>query len=98
MTDAIYRASDFSGIQRFVVLVKTAGKAQAKRFRARSFLVEVSEHGSLRVIQNRRGRQEDSRGRSRPAHRTLHQLRAFSRDIHEFFGERIQDLMFRKWP
>ena len=56
MTDragAIYLAGDFSGIQRFVLRVKTAGKAQDKRLRARSFLLEVLEHAALSVIQAR---------------------------------------------
>ena len=50
---AIYLAGDFSGIQRFVLRVKTAGKAQAKRLRARSFLLELLEHAALSVIQAR---------------------------------------------
>ena len=34
MTDTMYLAGDLSGIQRFVLRVKSAGKAQAKRLRA----------------------------------------------------------------
>ena len=50
---ARYLAGDLSGIQRFVLRVKTAGKAQAKRLRARSFLLELLEHAALRIIQER---------------------------------------------
>ena len=46
----IYLSGDFSGIQRFVLGVKPAGKSQAKRLRARSFLLEVLEHAALWVI------------------------------------------------
>lgn len=55
LTDAICLAGDFSGLQRFVLRVKTAGKAQAKRLRARSFLLEVLEHAALWVIQKNLG-------------------------------------------
>lgn len=47
MAKAVYLAGDFSGIQRFVLGVKSAGKAQAKRLRARSFLLELFEHAAL---------------------------------------------------
>ena len=53
MRDAIYLAGDLSGIQRFVLGVKSAGKAQAKRLRARSFLLELFEHAALWTIQQR---------------------------------------------
>ena len=59
VNDARYLAGDLSGIQRFVLRVKTAGKAQAKRLRARSFLLEVLEHAALRIIQQRFGVSED---------------------------------------
>ena len=47
MSEAIYLACDFSGIQRYVLAVKSEGKAQAKRLRARSFLLELYEHAAL---------------------------------------------------
>lgn len=43
----VYVAGDLSGIQAFVFGVKTAGKGQAKRLRARSFLVELIEKAAL---------------------------------------------------
>ena len=46
MSDARYLAGDLSGIQRFVLRVKSAGKAQAKRLRARSFLLELVERAA----------------------------------------------------
>ena len=42
VTDSTCLAGDFSGVLR----VKTAGKAQEKRLRARSFLLEVLEADS----------------------------------------------------
>ncbi len=53
MAGDTYLAGDFSGIQRFVLRVKTAGKAQAKRLRARSFLLELLEHATLSILQSR---------------------------------------------
>ena len=53
MNDAIYLAGDLSGIQRFVLGVKSVGKAQAKRLRARSFLLELFEHAALWTVQQR---------------------------------------------
>ena len=53
MADGIYLAGDFSGIQRFVLRVKTTGKAQAKRLRARSFLLELLEHATLSILRTR---------------------------------------------
>ena len=47
----LYVAGDLSGIQRFVLRVKRAGKAQAKRLRARSFLLELVEHAALWHVQ-----------------------------------------------
>ena len=47
MSEAIYLACDFSGIQRYVLAVKSQGQAQAKRLRARSFLLELYEHAAL---------------------------------------------------
>ena len=52
MSKAVYLAGDFSGIQRFVFGVKSAGKAQAKRLRARSFLLELFEHAALQMLKD----------------------------------------------
>lgn len=49
----LYLAGDFSGIQRYVLGVKSAGKAQAKRLRARSFLLELFEHAALWTVRER---------------------------------------------
>ena len=48
-----FLAGDFSGIQRFVLQVKSAGKAQAKRLRARSFLLELVERAALWHVEQR---------------------------------------------
>lgn len=48
-----YLACDFSGIQRYVLGVKNTGKAQAKRLRARSFLLELFEYATLWTIRER---------------------------------------------
>lgn len=48
-----FLAGDLSGIQRFVLQVKTAGKAQAKRLRARSFLLELVERTALWHVEQR---------------------------------------------
>ena len=53
MTDTMYLAGDLSGIQRFVLRVKSAGKAQAKRLRARSFLLELVERAALWHVEQR---------------------------------------------
>lgn len=53
MSTAIYLFADFSGIQRYVLGVKSAGKAQAKRLRARSFLLELFEHAALWTVKER---------------------------------------------
>ncbi len=53
MADEFYLAGDFSGIQRFVLRVKTAGKAQAKRLRARSFFLQLLEHATLSILRTR---------------------------------------------
>ena len=53
MSKAVYLAGDFSGIQCYVLGVKSAGKAQAKRLRARSFLLELFEHAALWTIKER---------------------------------------------
>ncbi len=58
MADEIYLAGDFSGIQRFVLRVKTAGKAQAKRLRARSFVLQLLEHAALSILRTRFALQE----------------------------------------
>ena len=46
MTVPNYLVCDLSGIQNYVLSVKTAGKAQAKRLRARSFLLELYERAA----------------------------------------------------
>ena len=43
----------FSGIQRYVLAVKSEGRSQAKRLRARSFLLELYEHAALATIVDR---------------------------------------------
>ena len=48
VSDALYLAGDLSGIQRFVLRVKAAGKAQATRLRARRFSSNSSS--ALRCI------------------------------------------------
>ncbi len=53
MNEAVYLACDFSGIQRYVLAVKIAGKAQAKRLRARSFRVELFERAALWTVRDR---------------------------------------------
>ena len=53
MSDALYVVGDLSGIQRFVLSVKAAGKAQAKRLRARSFLLELIERAALSHVRRR---------------------------------------------
>ena len=59
MADETYLAGDFSGIQRFVLRVKTAGKAQAKRLRARSFLLQLLEHATLSILRTRFALEEE---------------------------------------
>lgn len=59
VTEATYIACDFSGIQRYVLGVKAAGKAQAKRLRARSFLLELFEHAALTTFKNDLGVADD---------------------------------------
>ena len=53
MSEYVYLRCDFSGIQRYVLGVKRAGPAQAKRLRARSFLLELFEHAALKTIKDR---------------------------------------------
>lgn len=48
-----YLAGDLSGIQRFVLQVRSTGKAQAKRLRARSFLLELVELAALWHVEQR---------------------------------------------
>ena len=50
MSEAIFLACDLSGIQRYVLAVKSEGKAQAKRLRVRSFLLELYEHAALTTV------------------------------------------------
>ena len=54
----LYLNCDFSGIQNYVLGVKS-GKAQAKRLRARSFLLELFEHAALATVRDRFGVGED---------------------------------------
>jgi len=51
--ESIYVACDFSGIQDYVLGIKSAGGAQAKRLRARSFLLELFEYAALAQVKNR---------------------------------------------
>ena len=55
----MFLACDFSGIQDYVLGVKRAGKAQAKRLRARSFLLELFEHAALVAVRNGLGVADD---------------------------------------
>lgn len=59
MSEGIYLDCDFSGIQRYVLAVESEGKAQAKRLRARSFLLELYEHAALTTIAERLGATTD---------------------------------------
>ena len=60
MTDTKYLACDLSGIQDYVLGVKSAGKAQAKRLRARSFLLELYERAALVSVRERLGASDDA--------------------------------------
>ena len=53
MSEPIYVACDFSGIQDYVLGIKSAGGAQAKRLRARSFLLELFERAALAAVKDR---------------------------------------------
>ena len=55
----VYLSCDFSGIQRYVLGVKAAGGAQAKRLRARSFLLELYERAALVSVSRRLGVAEE---------------------------------------
>ena len=55
MSETTYLSCDFSGIQRYVLGVKAAGGAQAKRLRARSFLLELYEKAALVTVSRRLG-------------------------------------------
>lgn len=55
----LYATGDFSGIQGYVLDVKTAGDRQAQRLRARSFLVELFERAALFQLEQRFGVAED---------------------------------------
>ena len=54
-----YLVCDLSGIQDYVLGVRSAGKAQAKRLRARSFLLELYERAALVSVQRRLGPSDD---------------------------------------
>ena len=51
--ESIYVSCDFSGIQDYVLGIKSAGAAQAKRLRARSFLLELFERAALAEVKDR---------------------------------------------
>lgn len=51
--ESIYVSCDFSGIQDYVLGIKSAGGAQAKRLRARSFLLELFERAALSEVKDR---------------------------------------------
>ena len=51
--ESIYVSCDFSGIQDYVLGIKSAGGAQAKRLRARSFLLELFERAALAQVKDR---------------------------------------------
>ncbi len=53
MNESIYLSGDFSGIQNYVLAIKTSGKAQAKRLRARSARVELFERAALWTVRDR---------------------------------------------
>ena len=55
MSEYMYLRCDFSGIQRYVLGIKRAGPAQAKRLRARSFLLELFEYAALETVKDRLG-------------------------------------------
>ncbi len=55
MNKPMYLAGDLSGIQNYVLAVKSAGKAQAKRLRARSARVELIERAALWTLRERLG-------------------------------------------
>lgn len=55
----LYATGDFSGIQGYVLDVKTAGDRQAQRLRARSFLVELFERAALFQLERRFGVADD---------------------------------------
>ena len=56
---ARFVAGDLSGIQGYILGVRTVGKAQAKRLRARSFHVEIFEHAALGIARDRLGVTDD---------------------------------------
>ena len=60
MSESIYLNCDFSGIQDYVLGIKAAGKAQAKRLRARSFLLELFERAALTAASRRFDISEDN--------------------------------------
>ena len=51
----LFAIGDFSGIQSYVLDVKTAGDEQARRLRARSFLLELFERAALFALRQRFG-------------------------------------------
>ena len=55
MSADLFAIGDFSGIQTYVLDVKTAGNEQARRLRARSFLLELFERAALFKLEQRFG-------------------------------------------
>ena len=55
MSAELFAIGDFSGIQTYVLDVKTAGNEQARRLRARSFLLELFERAALFELEQRFG-------------------------------------------
>lgn len=55
----LFAIGDFSGIQSYVLDVKTAGDEQARRLRARSFLLELFERAALFALRQRFGVADD---------------------------------------
>ena len=55
MSAELFAIGDFSGIQTYVLDVKTAGNEQARRLRARSFLLELFERAALFKLEQRFG-------------------------------------------
>ena len=59
MPATLFATGDFSGIQAYVLDVKTAGDEQARRLRARSFLLELFERAALFELERRFGVSDD---------------------------------------
>ena len=59
MGGELFAIGDFSGVQDYVLDVKTAGNQQARRLRARSFLLELFERAALFELEQRFGIADD---------------------------------------